>query len=156
MIDNIRTRIYQDAVRKIFSEITTEDPLKEYMGAYGFLTISGVSPIISLDELARQISQNNFDSVVEVEEAPSGTVHGISRSRCYLAFFSPPEERLAQTEYNKQISLNMPGSGQCSFQLHFIGISGCSREQANELYTEAPFLFTPAARLTERSNCVVM
>ncbi|MGQ3890576.1 hypothetical protein [Legionella sp. CNM-4043-24] len=156
MIKDIKSQVQQDAVRDIFSEITAEGFLKKYMGAYGFLTISSISPAISLDELAIQISQNNFDSVVEAEEAPSGAMYGISRSRCCLAFFAAPESGLAQVEYNKQISLNMPGSGQYSFQLHFIGIFGCTKERAYELYIDDPFLFAPAARLSERSDCAIM
>lgn len=146
MISDIKTQIQQDAIRNIFSAITAEGFLKEYMGAHGFFTISGISPVISLDELAMEISQNNFDSVVEVEEASSGTVYGISRSHWRIAFFATPETKLAQIEHRKQISLNIPGSGQYSFQLHFIGITGCSKEQAYELYAEEPFLFSPDAR----------
>lgn len=159
MISDIKTRIYQDTVRRVFSEIATENLLKEYMGSYGLLTISDISPDISLDELARYIHQNNFDSVTGMEQAFTATTYGISRSRCCFAFFAQPEEYLAQTEYNQQISLNIPGIGQYRFRLHFTGISGCSKGQANELYAEDPFLFTPAARLSQRfstDDCLVL
>lgn len=156
---DILQRLYQKAIREIFSKISVEGPLKEYKGYYGILTITNISPNISMDDLSRHISQNNFDSVVEQEEEHSGVVYGISRSRCCFEFFSKPENNLAQVEYNTKFLLNIQGTGQCSFQLHFIGLHVVSKEQANEIYEMEPHLFTPAARLSEKlsmSNCAVM